>query len=238
MSCTPTSGLEPFSASMCAPQLARIMLLSNTRCRHIVWGGHENQDLVNFANLDCQCHSVRVETHPRFNHNMADAPHTRLSAGRQATRATNADQHPGRVDQIRKRCTKAEIARTMPFRKKKRTKKSASKPKVLHTLRSSKTKWPLMMLVPRVPTHETKKVRRHTALLGNWSKLDVNIEGSWVQRNLPSREQQMVQQPETNQRSHVTGPKQMAKQKRKRGEETSGTSDNKWLSEYELKIKI
>jgi hypothetical protein len=36
---------------------------------------------------------------------------TNPSAERRATRATNADQHPGRVFSIRKRRTKAEIAR-------------------------------------------------------------------------------------------------------------------------------
>ena len=51
---------------------------------------------------------------------MAD---TSPSTGRRATRATNANQHPGRVDLIRKRRTKAEIARDNVLQEEKKDKK-------------------------------------------------------------------------------------------------------------------
>jgi len=77
---------------------------------------------------------------------------------RVATRTTNADQHPGQVVPIRKRRTKAEMAQDKALADEKKPKKNARKPKVLHALQSSKTKWPLTMLVLRAPTHETRKV--------------------------------------------------------------------------------
>jgi hypothetical protein len=52
---------------------------------------------------------------------MAD---TSPSAGRRATRATNADQHPGLAVQIRKRRTKAEMARDRNLLEEKKAEKS------------------------------------------------------------------------------------------------------------------
>ena len=60
---------------------------------------------------------------------MADTPHMHLSAGCRATRATNADQHPGRVDQIRKRRTKAEIAQDNALQEEKKDQKKRQQTK-------------------------------------------------------------------------------------------------------------
>lgn len=53
------------------------------------------------------------------------------STGRLATRAANADQHPGKVqvDQIRKRRTKEEIARDNALQKEKKDKKKRQQTK-------------------------------------------------------------------------------------------------------------
>jgi hypothetical protein len=52
---------------------------------------------------------------------------TNPSAERRATRATNADQHPGRVFSIRKRRTKAEIARDNALLEEKKAEKQHQK---------------------------------------------------------------------------------------------------------------
>lgn len=59
---------------------------------------------------------------------MAD---TNPSTGRRATRATNADQHPGQVqvDQIRKRRTKAEMARDNALKEEKKVQKKRQQAK-------------------------------------------------------------------------------------------------------------
>lgn len=58
---------------------------------------------------------------------MAD---TNPSNGRVATRATNSDQHPGRVDQqFRKRRTKAEIARDNALQEEKKEQKNRQQTK-------------------------------------------------------------------------------------------------------------
>lgn len=129
MSCTPASGLKPFSASMCSTlQLKRIVLLSaDTRRRHI----KREPDVVRIGTCEFSSESVNVQTLNILNLEIPTTldistfqpllfqycddlmSDTNPSTGRRTTRPTNADQHPGQValDQIRKRRTKAEIAR-------------------------------------------------------------------------------------------------------------------------------
>ena len=57
---------------------------------------------------------------------MAD---TNPSTERRTTRAINADQHPGRVDQTRKRRTKAEIARDNALKEEKKAEKNRQQTK-------------------------------------------------------------------------------------------------------------
>ena len=92
---------------------------------------------------------------------MADTSASTL--GRRSTRPTNADAHPGRAIQKRKRRTKEEIAPDKALLEETRNEKNGSKLKVSRALQSLKTEWLQMMPVPKVPTHEKRKVCCHVS---------------------------------------------------------------------------